>query len=219
MPTGAVGRRARAAQEGVVMTRETRSSRRRWRAEHGTSAVEYALIIAGCAVALMGGVVVLNGSLRATYEASAQGVESNALADASTAPASSSEPVAAPSPSDVPSSTSTPTPTPTPTSTSTPTPTPTPTSASPKPTTRPKGSIKVDAGDEADSVDIGANDGSKGFAATVDPEDAGYAYLDKDDELVFEASTRARSGTLVTVTWSYAQGSKVYSGTTTYWID
>jgi Flp pilus assembly pilin Flp len=188
---------------------EPRSRRRRVRGEHGTSAVEYALIIAGCGAALMGGVVILNGGLRSTYEASAQGVETNVVADApddltsSTAP--EPEVSVAPSPSDVPSSVSTPT--------------PSPASASPKPTTRPKDAIKVDPGDEADSVDIGANGGSKGFDATVYPEWAGYAYLDKDDELVFEASKKAESGTLVTVSWSYAQGSKVVSGTTTYWID
>lgn len=185
-------------------TRETRSRSRRWRAEHGTSAVEYALIIAGCGAALMGGVVILNGSLRSTYEASAQGVETNVVADAPDDLTSSSEPSVAPSPSDVPEVVETPT--------------PTPTSASPTPTTRPKGSIKVDAGDEADAVDIGANESSKGFSATVDPEWAGYAYLDKDDELVFEASKKVEAGTIVTVSWSYAKSGKVYSGTTTYWI-
>lgn len=198
------------------MTRESRSRSRRWRSERGTSAVEYALIIAGCGAALMGGVVILNGGLRSTYEASSQGVETNVVADGPDDLSSSTEPSAAPSPSDVPAVVESPTPEPSPTSAS---PTPSPTSASPKPTTRPKGAIEVEAGDEADSVDIGANGGSKGFTATVDPEDAGYAYLDRDDELVFEASRRADSGTLVTVSWSYARGSKVYSGTTTYWID
>lgn len=198
------------------MTRETRS--RRWRAERGTSAVEYALIIAGCGAALMGGVVVLNGGLRSTYEASAKGVETNVVDDSPDDLTSSTEPGIAPSPSDVPSAVSSPTSTPSPTSASPTSAGPSPTSASPKPTTRPKGAISVDAGHDADPVDIGANSGSKGFTATVDPDDAGYAYLDKDDELVFEASKKADTGTLVTVSWSYAQGNKVYSGTTTYWI-
>jgi Flp pilus assembly pilin Flp len=195
------------------VNRQSRS--RRWRAEHGTSAVEYALIIAGCGAALIGGVVILNGSLRSTYEASARGVETNVVTDppddlsSSTAP--EPEVSLTPSPTDVPEVVDSPTPTPTSAS-------PTTSSASPTPTTRPRGSIKVDVGDEADSVDIGANGGSKGFSATVDPEWAGSAYLDRDDELVFEASKKVAKGIVVTVSWSYAQGGKVYSGTTTYWV-
>jgi hypothetical protein len=60
--------------------------------------------------------------------------------------------------------------------------------------------------------------GARGFTATVDPEWTGDAYLDKNDELVFDASRKAEAGTLVTVSWSYSKGGKVYSGTTTYWI-
>ena len=63
------------------MTRESSSRRRRWRSEHGTSAVEYALIVAGAGIALIGGVVVLSGGLKTAYEASAQGAEAGVTVD------------------------------------------------------------------------------------------------------------------------------------------
>lgn len=189
------------------MSRETTSRSRRWRAEHGTSAVEYALIVAGAGTALIGGVVVLSGGVKTAYEASAQGAEGGVTVDQEAAGtndrAAVPEATPLPSPSDVPTSTATPT------ASATPTPAP----------TRPKGAIKVGPGDEADPVDIGVPGGAKGFTATVDPEWAGGAYLDKDDELVFEAFKSADSGTPVTVSWSYTKGGKLYEGTTTYWID
>jgi hypothetical protein len=60
--------------------------------------------------------------------------------------------------------------------------------------------------------------GARGFTATVDPEWAGDAYLDGDDELLFDASKQVDAGTLVTVSWSYSKGGKVYRGATRYWI-
>lgn len=196
------------------MTRETSS--RRWRSEHGTSAVEYALIVAGAGIALIGGVVVLSGGLKTAYEASAQGAEAGVTIDEEAGGSNdqAAVPEASPSPSDIPTdiptATPTPTPTPTPSATKTSTPTPSP--------TRPKDAIGVDAGDEAKAVDIGVPGEARGFTVTVDPESAGDAYLDKNDELVFDASKKAEPGTLVTVSWSYSRSGKLYTGTTTYWI-
>jgi Flp pilus assembly pilin Flp len=204
--------------EGAVMTRETsRRDHRRWRSEHGTSAVEYALIVAGAAVALVGGVVVLSGGLKTAYEASAQGAEAGVTVDEEAAGSNDQAAVpaetATPSPSDIPTATPTPSPTPTPT------PSATKTSATPTPSpTRPKDAISVSSGEDADPVDIGAPKEVRGFTATVDPEWAGDAYINGDGELVFDASKQAEPGTLVTVTWAFSKGGKLYQGTTTYWI-
>jgi hypothetical protein len=172
-------------------------------------------------VALIGGVAVLSGGLKTAYEASAQGAEAGVSVgqeaagsdDSATAPEEPATPAEELEP------TTAPTPTPTPTK-ETPTPTPTPTKETPSPSpTRPKGAIEVEAGDEAKPVDIDLSGSAKGFTVTVDPEWAGDAYLDKDDELVFEAARKVESGTLVTVSWVYSKGGKLYDGSLTYWIE
>ncbi len=60
--------------------------------------------------------------------------------------------------------------------------------------------------------------GARGFTATVDPEWAGDAYIDGDDGSSSTPSKQVDAGTLVTVSWSYSKGGKLYTGTTTYWI-
>jgi Flp pilus assembly pilin Flp len=216
-------------------------ARRRVAGEQGATAVEYGLIVAGCALVAAGGIFVLNAGVSAALASASAG----ASGDASVPGDPSSDPVPADSPSATPTPTTTPTvlptsasPTPTPT-TASPTPTPTPTSASPTPTptsaspsptrttasptptptptaTRPKDAIDIRAG-ESDKESINAGDKAKSFDVTVDPASAGSAEWISGD-IVFTASRSVASGTVVTVSWSYVDKGKTVSGTITYWI-
>jgi hypothetical protein len=73
----------------------------------------------------------------------------------------------------------------------------------------------VRAGEDADKVDVGATKGSKDLTAVVDPAGAGSVHWDSGD-LVFTAAKSLPKGTVVTVTWTYTQGGKTYTGTTIY---
>lgn len=82
------------------------------RSDRGTTAVEYALIIAGVVLLVLGGIQALSGAIGSVF-----GNQAGALA----------APTVSPPPAPTPSPPSTPSPTPTPSPSSTPSPSPTPT--------------------------------------------------------------------------------------------
>jgi Flp pilus assembly pilin Flp len=168
------------------------------RHEAGASAVEYAILVAGLAIALVVVAGLLQATVRGAYTAA--GVQI-AASPASTAGGGSTSAPATPS--------ATPT-------TATPTATPTTPSASPTPT-RPPGSISVARGRSASDVEIDVPGGAKDVTGTTSPEDQGTVTID-DGELVFTPKASATPG-VVTVTWTYTKGGKTYvGGTVTYWV-
>ena len=66
--------------------------------------------------------------------------------------------------------------------------------------------------------DVGAGNSSYNETATVSPYSAGTWSYDRNDNLVFTAAQSAAAGTLVTVTYSYRDNGRTYTGSLTFWI-
>ena len=228
-PLGAPHARLR---EGVVMTREISSPRGAAGAgERGASAVEYALILAGAASPSSAASWCSASGVKAAYRRQRSGRRDRRhrrrgrrSGDYSTA-RRRARPTSEPTPT--PTSAPTPTPTPTPPQSATPTPTPTTTDRShpdarttPTPTRAQGRHRPWTRATDAKPVDIGVAERSRAASprpsilsgpATAVPRRGRPAGLRRLDSTV-------DAGTLVTVSWSYSKGGKLYTGTATFWI-
>jgi Flp pilus assembly pilin Flp len=197
----------------------------RTRSDRGASAVEYGMLVAGVAGALLLGTAALQSGLASAYDSTASSIEATppsppppAQAQPST-PASTPRPASTPTPTPVASttapvpeaSTTAPAPTSTPTPTSVPVTTPT---LAPTPTATADYRVRQD---DAVTMDVLASGTSKTGTPTVSPASAGKVAW-SGTRLVFEADDDARPGQ-VTVVFQYKKGSTVYTDTITVLIE
>lgn len=201
------------------------------RHQAGASAVEYAIIVAGMAIAIVAVLGSLQGSVRDAYVDAGAQLDASAAPTGGGGPATSAPATSAPADSDpetsapatsapatsapATSAPATSAPATSAPATSAPATSAPATSSAPPAPTQPPGSTAVKRGTAADGQDIAASSGAK-LTISTSPANQGSAVI-VGSEIVFTPNANATPG-LVTVTWTLTKGNKTTTGTLTYWV-